>query len=65
MKELKTPLKAIRTHCLECSCGSSLEVKECVIKSCALYPYRLGKRPATVEKEAAKKAAAAGGAESA
>lgn len=40
-----TPIKAIRKKCLECSCGSFLEVKLCVIKDCALYPYRLGHRP--------------------
>ena len=40
-----TPLHAIRLKCLECSCGSANEVKECVIPDCALYPYRLGHDP--------------------
>ena len=41
-----TPVKAIRTKCLECSGGSPKEVRECVIPDCALYPYRLGTNPA-------------------
>ncbi len=44
MKDL-TPLKAIRKNCLECSSGSSNEVKNCIITDCPLYPYRLGKNP--------------------
>lgn len=40
-----TPIKAIRMKCLECSCGSFSEVKECLIKKCPLYAYRLGHRP--------------------
>ena len=41
----KSPLKAIRQHCLECSCGSAYEVKNCVIHDCNLYPFRLGNNP--------------------
>lgn len=40
-----TPVKAIRKHCLGCSNDSVKEVKECIIKECPLYPYRLGKNP--------------------
>ena len=40
-----TPTKAIREKCLECSCWSFEEVKECPAKDCALFPYRFGKRP--------------------
>lgn len=40
-----TPLKAIREKCLDCCCGSSQEVKLCVISDCALYPFRFGKNP--------------------
>ena len=40
-----TPIKAIRAKCLECSCGNNAEVRECVIPSCPLYPYRMGKNP--------------------
>jgi len=41
-----TPCKAIRLKCLDCSCGSSNEVKLCPILDCPLYPYRFGKNPA-------------------
>ena len=44
MKRL-TPVKAIRAKCLDCCCGQIVEVRECTIKSCSLYPYRMGKRP--------------------
>jgi len=44
MKNL-TPLKAIRKHCLECSSGSALEVKNCIITDCPLYSFRFGKNP--------------------
>jgi hypothetical protein len=39
------PLKAIRARCLDCCAGSSHEVRQCVVYACALWPYRLGKRP--------------------
>ena len=41
----KSPLKAIRQHCLDCCCGSAYEVKNCVIHDCELYPFRLGNNP--------------------
>jgi len=37
---------AIRAKCMQCSVGSPKEVKECPVKTCALYPFRLGKQPA-------------------
>lgn len=40
-----SPLKAIRAKCLDCSCGSSNEVKLCPVTKCALYPFRFGKNP--------------------
>ena len=43
------PLKAIRAKCLDCSVGDQKAVRECTIKSCPLWSYRLGKRPETVE----------------
>lgn len=57
MAEIKTPLKAIRAKCLDCSNGQIVEVRECVIPSCPLYPYRMGMRPKTVEKIAEKRKA--------
>ncbi len=41
----RSPLKAIRAKCLDCSCGSSNEVKFCPVTKCALYPFRFGKNP--------------------
>jgi hypothetical protein len=45
-----TPMKAIRAKCIDCAGGSEKEVRECRILSCALWPYRMGKRPATLAK---------------
>jgi hypothetical protein len=39
------PLKAIREKCCDCSGGSEKEVRECPIKTCALWSYRMGKYP--------------------
>ena len=43
--EVLTPIKAIRAKCIDCSCGSLKEVRECHMKDCSLWPYRMGKRP--------------------
>ena len=40
-----TPMKAIRKKCLECCCGQVAEVRQCNVKTCALYAYRMGHRP--------------------
>ncbi len=40
-----TPVKAIRAKCLDCSNQQWSEVKRCSVVECALYPWRLGKRP--------------------
>ena len=40
-----TPLKAIRAKCLDCSGGSAREVRECAVKDCPLFCYRMGKNP--------------------
>lgn len=46
MEEKKiSPMKAIRLKCLDCSCGSSNEVKLCTVTRCPLYPFREGKNP--------------------
>ena len=41
MKEV-SPMKAIRQKCLDCSCGSSEEVKNCFAKKWPLYQFRFG-----------------------
>lgn len=43
--EIKNPTKAIRAFCLECSNGSTSEVKFCPVEKCPLYPFRFGKNP--------------------
>lgn len=50
MKKI-TPIKAIRAKCLECSVGQMSEVRNCLIPTCPLYPYRMGHRPKADEKE--------------
>ena len=40
-----TPLKAIKKHCLECSGFEKKQVRECAVKDCVLFPYRLGFNP--------------------
>ena len=37
-----TRAKAIRLKCLDCSCGSNEEVKNCFAKKCPLYQFRFG-----------------------
>ena len=40
-----TSLKAIRKNCINCSEGSTKEVKNCMITNCPLYIYRMGTNP--------------------
>lgn len=50
--EYKTnPVKAIREKCLDCCCGSIVEIKECTVESCPIYPFRLGKNPFRQKRE--------------
>jgi hypothetical protein len=45
----RTPLSAIRRKCVDdCSAGSAKYVAYCPSHDCPLWPYRFGKRPATV-----------------
>lgn len=50
-KVITSPIKAIRAKCLDCSNGSSNEVKLCEIEQCALYPFRFGKNPYRTKRE--------------
>lgn len=43
--KILTPLKAIRKHCLECSGDSFKHARECHLRDCPLWPYRMGHRP--------------------
>lgn len=47
-------LKAIRAYCLWCMNGSTGEVRGCKDESCALRPFRFGKRPSTVARREQK-----------
>ena len=38
-------LRAIKLKCLDCSSYNTNEIKECPVKNCPLYPFRLGKNP--------------------
>ena len=41
MKRL-TRQQAIRAKCLDCCCNQQVEVRECPVKKCALWRYRMG-----------------------
>lgn len=43
MYEDKVPalLRSIRAKCVECGCGSRENIRECEVKTCGLYPYRM------------------------
>ena len=56
MNLYKTPVKAIRAKCLDCCCNQYSEVTNCTVVKCALYPYRLGKRPNEETLDTLKKA---------
>ena len=40
----RSPLKAIRNKCLDCSGGMRNEVRLCPQKTCPLWPFRSGHR---------------------
>jgi hypothetical protein len=40
-----TPIKAIRSKCMQCSNFQHSEVARCEIIDCALWVYRFGKNP--------------------
>lgn len=39
-----TPMRAIRSKCLDCCGGLVSEVRKCPVGDCALYFYRMGRR---------------------
>lgn len=55
----KSPLKAIRAKCLDCTCGQASEVKNCPSKQCPLWEYRFGKSERTRSMTDEQKQAAA------
>jgi hypothetical protein len=46
-----TPVQSIREKCKDCTCNQLHEIKECQVTTCALWPYRMGKRPKPVTEE--------------
>lgn len=53
--DTRTPIDAIRKHCLGCCNGSFKAVRFCTCDGvtstwCELWPYRFGLRPATAKK---------------
>lgn len=42
---MASPLKAIREKCMQCTCGQRIEIRNCTVKTCALYGYRMGHKP--------------------
>lgn len=38
-----TALKVIRAKCLDCSNGCAEEVKQCPVRTCPLWPLRMGR----------------------
>lgn len=50
-EETKTPIKAIRAKCVDCSGGSTAEVRRCQVFDCPLWSFRMGQRPNTLAKK--------------
>ena len=53
------PVKAIRMKCLDCSGGSRREAERCTVKTCALYPFRMGRNPFRAVREMSEEQKAA------
>lgn len=45
MKEITTPLQAIRRKCFECSNNQYWEIRGCLVRTCPLYEFRNGHIP--------------------
>ena len=44
-KNCKSPTRALRLKCIECSNYQLSEVKLCTCRECALHPFRMGHNP--------------------
>src|SRR5687767_3818149 len=49
----ESPIRAIRSKCLDCSGGVTSEIRKCVAVDCALWPFRTGSNPFHGKKEVA------------
>ena len=45
-----SPLQADRAKCIDCSAGSTKNIKCCAIYICSLWPFRFGMLPETAAK---------------
>ena len=45
VRENTNVLRAVHLKCYDCSAYNTLEIKECPVKECPLYPFRQGKNP--------------------
>ena len=43
LEERITRGKAIRLKCLDCCCGSAMEVRHCESRNCPLWRFRMGR----------------------
>jgi hypothetical protein len=55
-------LTAIKAKCLDCSGGNKAEVRDCLVRNCALFPFRMGTNPwrppaSEARREAARRSA--------
>jgi hypothetical protein len=50
-------LAAVREKCLDCSSGNRAEVRDCLVRNWALWPFRLGGNPWKPERSEAQRAA--------
>ena len=52
MEYKKSVLKAVKEHCKNtCCCGDMESWKNCTIKECMLWPFRMGKNPFRKKRE--------------
>ncbi|MCV3764050.1 hypothetical protein [Rhizobium sp. TRM95796] len=54
----ESPLKAIRSKCLDCSGANAAEIRKCTAFKCALWPMRMGGNPFHASSASAKREAA-------
>ena len=47
---ITSPLKAIRANCVDCMGEQRSLVRDCDLRGCPLWPYRLGKNPFRVNR---------------
>ena len=45
LRHPESPIRAIRSKCLDCSGGVVSEVRKCIAVTCSLWPFRMGSNP--------------------